>query len=94
MSRSRTMRRYLDGWAEKPVHPLLAGPLDGLSRAIVIPALAERDSLFRTLADLARQPAAELARTLVVVVVNNRRPSLEDPADIRDNLVTWRFWRP
>jgi hypothetical protein len=82
------MRRYLDGWAEKPVHPLLAGPLDGLSRAIVIPALAERDSLFRTLADLARQPAAELARTLVVVVVNNRRPSLEDPADIRDNLVT------
>ncbi len=85
---SRTVRRYLEGWAEKPDHPLLAGSLDALSRAVVIPALAERDSLFRTLADLARQPAAELAHTLVLVVVNNRRPSLDNPADIRNNRET------
>lgn len=85
MSRSRTIRRYLDGWAEKPLHPFLAGPLDGLSRAVVIPALAERDSLFTTLADLARQPEPELAHTLVVVVINNRRPGIESAEDIRNN---------
>ncbi|NPU84273.1 MAG: glycosyltransferase family 2 protein [Syntrophaceae bacterium] len=88
MSVSRTIRRYLDGWAEKPVHPLFSGPLDGLSRAIVIPALAERDSLFATLADLARQPGAELVRTLVMVVVNNRRPDLESEEDVRNNRET------
>lgn len=88
MSRSRSVQRYLDGWAEKPLHPLLTGAPGGLSRAVVIPALAERDSLFATLADLARQPGPERSGTLVLVVVNNRRPPLEDPADIRNNRET------
>ncbi len=88
MRRVRPVRRYLDGWAERPVHPLVAGPPGGLSRAVVIPALAERDSLFTTLADLARQPHQELSETLVLVVVNNRRPPLEDPEAVRNNRET------
>ena len=39
--------------------------------AVVIPALAESGSLFATLESLAAGPADDLARTLVVVVVNN-----------------------
>lgn len=44
---------------------------DGLTAAVVIPALAEGESLFASLASLAANPAAELRRTLVVVVVNH-----------------------
>jgi hypothetical protein len=40
------------------------------SAAVVIPALAEGDSLFSTLESLSKGPTAELHRTLVIVVVN------------------------
>jgi len=40
--------------------------------AVVIPALAEIDSLFQTLDSLAVNPARQLSRTLILVVVNHR----------------------
>jgi hypothetical protein len=47
-------------------------PRNLLHAAIVIPALGEADSLPLTLASLAGNPAPYLARTLIVVVVNQR----------------------
>jgi len=52
--------------------------------AVVIPALAEGDSLFATLTSLAANPAEMLSRVLVLVVVNHRQDA--DPADKADNL--------
>lgn len=74
-------------------HRTLAGPwrlegepAGGFARAVVIPALAEFDSLFTTLDSLAANPPASLARTLVVVVVNQR---CDAPDELRqENLQT------
>ncbi len=51
--------------------------------AVVIPALAEKDSLFATLATLANNPPELLSRFLILVVVNHRRGA--DKADKLDN---------
>jgi hypothetical protein len=44
----------------------------GFAGAVVIPALAEEASLFATLASLAANPAPQLSRCLILVVVNHR----------------------
>jgi len=54
--------------------------------AVVIPALAERDSLFLTLDSLATNPRELLAQTLALVVVNQRVDATA--ADRQDNLAT------
>ena len=57
----------------------------------MIPALAERDSLFRTLAGIARNPSGDLQKTLVICVVNNHRPPLASDEEIRDNQKTLAY---
>lgn len=71
----------------------LAGPWQlqgsfrsGLTQAVVIPALAERQSLPDCLAALSANPAALLAKTLVVVVINQRLDARETIR--RENLAT------
>jgi hypothetical protein len=54
----------------------------GFTGAVVIPALAEEENLFATLASLAANPPEVLARFLVLVVVNHREDS---PPDDREN---------
>ncbi len=54
----------------------------GFSGAVVIPALAEEEQLFATLASLAANPPDLLARFLALVVVNHRQDAA--PSD-RDN---------
>lgn len=56
------------------------------SAAVVIPALAEGESLQATLGSLGENPSAERERTLVVVVVNHRPDAAA--ADRRANLST------
>jgi len=79
-----SLRRYL-------LTRTLAGPwnIEGCTRryfagAVVIPALAEGDSLFATLESLARNPPALLRSFLILVVVNHRPDS--SAADKADNL--------
>ncbi len=79
---------YLARHAEPDNRPFHAGSLEGIERAVVIPALAEFDSLFDTLASLALNPSEDLSRTLVICVVNNRRREVCDPADYRNNQAT------
>jgi hypothetical protein len=85
------MRKYLERFGVTGRRTLQASGTADVDRAVVIPALAERRHLFRTLADLARNPAAELARTLVVCVVNNGQRGDTAADIIADNDETLRI---
>ena len=80
--------KYLRTCGDFQARPLVAVSGGAIGQAVVIPALAERDSLFRTLAAIAGNPESELHRTLVICVVNNHRPSLAGEAEIRNNRET------
>lgn len=85
---ANAIRKYIEKRADLVSRPLVSGPLDGIDQAVVIPVLAETDYLFHTLASLAENPEADLCRTLVLCVVNNRAEPLANRADIEDNRAT------
>lgn len=64
------------------------------SGAVVIPALAENETLPLTLADLAAQDPAELVDWVVVVVVNHRTDSDERLKIANREVLTWLRQRP
>jgi len=66
------VEKYLDRYAEKGPWKLEAASLRGIRNAVVIPALAEYPTILETLYSLSLNSPLELARTLVVCVVNNR----------------------
>jgi hypothetical protein len=77
--------RYLERYGEAQRRPLHTLGREKIGRVVVIPALAESESLFQTLAALAANPPGELSETLVLCVVNNRTPHLADPEAVADN---------
>ncbi|HKK01152.1 MAG TPA: glycosyltransferase family A protein [Desulfuromonadales bacterium] len=79
---SRRLDKYLRS-RPLPLPWALAGiERGGFAAAVVIPALAEHEYLFDTLASLAANPADHLQRTLIVVVVNHRADAPDgDKAD-------------
>ncbi len=91
---SRKREKYLQCYGIFPQRPLVAGSVEGIEQAVVIPALAERDSLFRTLAGIARNPPGDLQGTLVICVVNNHRPPLTSDREIADNQKTLSILKP
>ena len=78
-------RRFLIKRADHSEHRLVNGDLRDVSQAVVIPVLAEEERLFSTLEALGRNPPGELARTLVICVVNNRSEPLARPDQIANN---------
>ncbi len=74
-----------------PGCPLVSSDLGGVDQVVVIPALAERDTLPATLASLARNAAAELGRTLILCVINNRGPHAASFRDIKNNQQTIQY---
>jgi hypothetical protein len=80
--------KYLGGRTDLGRRPLVCAPCDGVKQVVVIPVLAERQTLFKTLEDLAANPPEELERTMVICVVNNRAEPHADPADIAQNAET------
>jgi len=88
MNRLPNIDKYRKKYAVSPLRPLLVASVAGVEQAVVIPALAESASLFRTLACIAANPSGELGRTLLVCVVNNHRPTIAAEEEIRDNQVT------
>lgn len=80
--------KYLRTCRGFQARPLVAASVDGVELAVVIPALAERDSLFRTLACIAQNPSSDLRRTLVICVVNNHRTSLAGEEAVLNNRET------
>ena len=77
--------KYLKKRAELDRWQLVSGSLDGIEQVVVIPVLAEHAFLFHTLESLGANPTHELRRTLIVCVVNNRRPPLSPPEEIEEN---------
>lgn len=86
--KTRRVERYLRTYGISTARPLVASSLEGITHAVVIPTLAERSSLFRTLASIARNPSDDLRHTLVICVVNNHRPHITAKAQICDNQAT------
>jgi hypothetical protein len=80
------LSRYLRTRGIQGPWQLQGAPQQELQQAVVIPALAERNSLFATLDTLAANPVELLAATLITVVVNQREDAPE--AVRRDNLAT------
>ena len=76
---------YLGSRADLVSRPLVTQSSEGVDQAVVIPALAEKDSLFQTLESLAGNPARELRRTLMICVVNNRAAPFASADEIEDN---------
>lgn len=65
------IEKYLNLYAERGPWRLTANSFNGIRHAVVIPALAEYPTVFKTLHSLSLNCPAELNRTLVVCVVNN-----------------------
>lgn len=73
---------YLNRYAAGLPWRLQASDSGACEQIVVIPAYAERDSLFCTLASVAANPEAMLEKTMVLCVVNNRAAS---PAEDKEN---------
>ncbi len=79
------IQRYLNKRADLKRRPLFSASMDGVDVFAATPMLAVRDSPLKTLESLAKNPAEQLARTLVICAVNNRAPGEVDDATIQNN---------
>ncbi|MBE9504013.1 MAG: hypothetical protein IME96_07545 [Proteobacteria bacterium] len=77
--------KYLNKFAETKKWSLVARSRDNIDQVVVIPALAERDNIFKTLANLARNSPSELKKTLVICVINNRAKGFSSKEDVNNN---------
>jgi hypothetical protein len=78
-----SISRYLDSKGIRGPWRIAGTARRDFQGAVVIPALAEKDSLFETLDSLAGNPREFLSRFLILVVINNRSDA--NPADKVDN---------
>ena len=85
---SSNLDKYLHRYSEYESYPLCGGEIADLDQVVVIPALAEKEALFHTLASLARNGENELKHSLVLCVINNRPSPFATTEDIRNNLET------
>lgn len=85
---SSNLDKYLHRYSVYEGYPLYGGEIGDLDQIVVIPALAEKDALFHTLASLARNGEDELRHSLVLCVINNRPSPFATREDIRNNLET------
>lgn len=80
-----TIRAYLDRYGCDGRWNLSGIPPERVSTAVVIPALAESDHLFRTLESISRNDIRSLDETMVICVVNNGLPGMARAHDRLDN---------
>lgn len=85
----KRLEKYLRSRAVRGPWQIQGNSRQDFKAAIIIPALAERASLQKTLASLVSNPPFTLRQTLVVVVVNNR--SLCPDHQFQDNQKTLRW---
>jgi len=88
MTVPREIEKYQTRYSVGDRWRIVSRSFEGIDKAVVIPALAESGHLFTTLASLSANPRAELARTLVICVVNNGSPDTVPAADLADNRET------
>lgn len=86
--RQYLMRHVRDGRRE-----FIVESCDGIDQVVVIPVLAEKETLFETLQTLSANEPTELSRTLVICVINNLEEGLADSHDIDNNRQTLALLR-
>ncbi len=72
MKKTSLLNDYLNRYAAGPTWKLTAGNLENIHQVVVIPAYAEKDLIFTTLAAIAANPDDALKKTLVLCVINNK----------------------
>jgi hypothetical protein len=89
-----TINAYMNKWAASGPWRIEAHTNRRFSAAVVIPALAESGSLPHTLHSLSRNPRELLARTLILVVVNQRTDAKNpEKSDNRATLAALPGWK-
>ncbi|HOZ45932.1 MAG TPA: glycosyltransferase family 2 protein [Candidatus Hydrogenedentes bacterium] len=88
--RRGAISRYLSRHADLDTRPLVSLSTNGITQAVVIPALAEAEYLFDTLRSLEANAAYERERTLVIVVINNGAEPHAAATAIAENQATLR----
>jgi hypothetical protein len=77
---------YLNRYAAGPPWTLKAGNLENIGQVVVIPAYAEKEHLFATLASVAANHDSSLEKTLIICVINNKAEAMD--ADKENNAQT------
>jgi hypothetical protein len=65
--------QYRQKYAVAGTWQLISNNVENISQVVVIPAYAERDMLFSTLASLAQNPQSSLDYSLILCVINNKK---------------------
>ncbi|HEY5672069.1 MAG TPA: hypothetical protein VIR78_00015 [Malonomonas sp.] len=91
---SRQIEKYLRSRAILSPWQLAGASGRDFRAAVVIPALAELQSLPLTLASLATNSAESLLQTLIVVVINNRADSAADQFRENQQTLNWLQTQP
>lgn len=77
MNKSSSFDQYRQRYSVAEKWPLNAGNTGNIHQVVVIPAYAEKQMLFSTLASLAANPRSSLDDSFVLCVINNKRQSPE-----------------
>jgi len=88
MTISGNIEKYLANYSVGDRWSIISESVDGIDNVVVIPALAESDHIFKTLASLSKNPRAELSRTLVICVINNGDADSVPANEFADNQYT------
>ena len=89
MKRNSLIDTYLQNYSVGEQWELTANDIDNISQVVVIPAYAEKEMLFSTLASLAQNPTSSLEYSFIMCVINNRDDSPQAAKD--DNRQTIEY---
>jgi hypothetical protein len=89
MKKPSLIDTYLQNYSTGEKWNLIANDTENISQVVVIPAYAEREMLFSTLASIAQNPPSSLEYSFILCVINNKDNS--PSAVIKNNLQTIKY---
>jgi hypothetical protein len=89
MKKNSLIDTYLQHYSTGEKWNLIANDTENISQVVVIPAYAEREMLFSTLASVAQNPSSSLEYSFILCVINNKDNS--NPEAIKNNLQTIKY---
>jgi hypothetical protein len=82
MNKPSVFNQYMQRYSTAGKWKLIAPAFENVSQVVVIPAYAEKEMLFSTLASLARNQSSSLAYSFILCVINNKKNS---PDEVKAN---------
>lgn len=89
MKKNSLIDTYLQHYSTGEKWDLIANDTENISQVVVIPAYAEREMLFSTLASIAQNPPSSLDYSFILCVINNKDNS--PSSEIENNLQTIKY---